>query len=339
MAIAAQLQRIGEERDRHGGWEAWESSLEPFRASVRQRRQAIDSAEPIVRGLDDFLFWTYTLDYLVYPDLVDQPIPRGSQGQDPLQLIIATDRYLKTLGVDLVFVPVPVKLEVYPDMLFEDAPPGIVAPQLLEFETALLKSDVEVLDLIIPFTEERHRMQDLIYRKDDPHWSSRGIELAAGRIAERLERYRFESDSASTFSTTVTMRGNRGAQFPKLAETDQAAYPPLEFPMIEVLRDGQPYQDPENSQVLVIGDSFVMAMGESGRLGAQLAAQLGIDVQSISEPGGGPLVPRRLARLDRATLMQRRVVVWVMVNNYLSYWSRWPAEEFEAAATRSTPKG
>src|SRR5207245_10054900 len=99
-------------------------------------------------------------------------------------------RWLRSQGIDLVFMPVPKMTEAYPDRQAQPCPADrIVAPHLRRLWLELLQNDVEVIDLLPTFLAMPDRDAQPLYFPDDPHWAPRGWHVAAKILAERLQRY------------------------------------------------------------------------------------------------------------------------------------------------------
>ena len=96
-------------------------------------------------GNDGFLFYRNGLEYVSGGDLEKQ-----RKGKNPLPIILEFKKELDQLGVDFLFVPVPTKVEVYPEKLdadFKNLDGAIVNPAFRKFLASLSREGVEVVDL------------------------------------------------------------------------------------------------------------------------------------------------------------------------------------------------
>ncbi len=314
--LAAQVARAG-------GYPAWTAALGPFREAVRLNAGSHDRYTIV--GLEKHLFSRGGTDYLLDTDLVQMPAAPAPDRASPsraLDAIVEFNRQLQSRGVDLIYVPVPAREEVYPDKLSAASPiHPLVTPQLTQFMEALTEAGVEVVDLREAFLDEREKHEELLYPISDVHWGTYGVRRAAAEIAPRLRRYKFEGSMPPVeYSEKIIRLTNQGNLVTSLPEAARADYPPFEQDVVQVLNpDGTPYRSVENSPVLVMGDSFTMSFEkQSGSLSAHLAKELQAPVSNLPSKGGGPKVPRLLAEKGAAFLAPRRVLVWVMVSRYLS---------------------
>jgi hypothetical protein len=175
----------------------------------------------------------------------------------------------------------------------------------------------------------------MLYLAQDSHWSPAGIELAAQYVADRVRphldveknegSYQLESHSLRRAGDLLSM-----LQVPQL----NRLCPPEEVGCLQVLEraTGRPYRDHPESQVLVLGDSFlrIFERDEPGSAGfaAHLAYHLGRPVASIvSDGGASTLVRQDLYRRSRL-LANKRVVIWEFTERDVRFgtegWQRVP---------------
>src|SRR5439155_6005772 len=115
---------------------------------------------------------------------------------NPLPVIVEWKKLLEAHGVDFVFVPVPTKLEIFPDKLepkFKGLAGQIVNPMQRKFLASLAEKGVEVVDLLPIFLAARtpgeSSAEQPIFQRQDTHWTDRGLRIAADVIAARIKRY------------------------------------------------------------------------------------------------------------------------------------------------------
>ncbi len=324
--VKAERARILEEAARRGGFDAWKLSLEPYRTELRVVLKDMNSRpETRIRDFNGHLMHAFDISYV----LADSFLKNGRAGSTDApvkQFSLVVDFYeqLKRRGIDLIFIPVPVTTEMIPDVLASHAPePGKSnAPQRSEYLLALLDAGVEVIDLYPGLYREQERNGDTLCLLDDTHWNQLGIKESARQIAERLSRYDFVSRASGTekrYHTQIIQAERRGDLARGLPEAELAKYPPRLYTLEQVTDEqGVPYEDDEESPILIAGDSFTYLFADNhAGISAHIAKEIGMPVARMSSPRGGPSVPRTLARQGKDYIDKRRVVVWIMASRYL----------------------
>jgi alginate O-acetyltransferase complex protein AlgJ len=328
-AIARELAERGQ-----GSWKHWAASLAPFHAAVRRRLAASPPQVKALAGADGFLFFRNSLEYVVGGDLEQQP-----PGKNPLPIIVEFKKELEALGVDFLFVPVPAKVEVFPDRLdpkFKGLVGQIVNPFSRKFLLGLAEQGVEVVDLLPSFLGARGAGdppgQEPLYQPQDTHWTDRGLRLAADLLAARIKQYPWYAElarHAQRFEMRETNFTRFGDLHSRLPESLQREYRPETLIAHQVLRaDGAPYEDMAESPIVVLGDSFTgvyeLTDAEHAGLSAHLARGVSYPVDLVMSYGGGPNVRNKLMRRGTAALAQKKLVIWVMAARDLyRYWENW----------------
>lgn len=312
------------EVEARGGWEVWRSELTAFRLDVKQLfRRAENTLEGIVEGKDGFSFpHGDHIDYLLSEELA-----RNAVGDGPSRAVIAIrnlNEQLSKRGIDLIFVPIPDKTELYPDLLSDATPQSrAVAPHRKALMLDLLESGVETIDLLPAFIDERSKDGLPLYRRDGVQWSTRGIQRAASEITSRIRRYGFvEELSASAISYVLSEQISKtdfAGAMQNIEGTSAALYAAEQIVRQVRLPSGDAYTHVEVSPVLVVGDSFARHYArEQADVGAHIAKELGMPISMYAMMGGGPKVPRLLARKGKEYLEGRRVVIWMFASRYLN---------------------
>lgn len=316
-----------------GDFPAWRRKLDAF----RQRVKIFAKLEPPeiqgLQGRRDFLVFRRELDYLLAPDWDSL-----ASGQKPLSAIIAFKEKLATQGIDFLFVPIPTKLDVYPEMLSDAKPAlpgGIAQPYARKVLADLAKAGVETLDLTSLFLQQRRDAAGdtlLLYQKEDTHWTPQGLGLAAKALADRLRGYAWfdsafvEKRAYTLKDTTYTALGDIQA---RLSAKAKATIRPETLKATQVFdQEGKPYEADENSPVLVLGDSYTGVFETVGcrhaGVTAHLAAQLQGPVDLIMGWGGGPEAPEKMAKRGEDYLQPKRVVIWMMsARDLFTYPGQW----------------
>jgi hypothetical protein len=314
-AIDADLARIEALKSRHGGdYAAWKRELAPLRASIQAKMSA--SREPLAeRGqrLGEAHFLVF-------------------QGEDrsfapAIAMLVRLREELARRGTDLVVVPIPWKEEVIAPLFADGIPDdGVLVPDRVALLEALLRADVETVDLFPPWRAGVLAGEPVFFEAVDIHPADRGVQIAAHAIALRLERYRFGRAASfvtrrTTFSPPETER-----TFPKGSVLEAT----------QVLReDGGSLGDGADSPVLAIGDCFVFGAGswgapDSGPV-AHLARELGFVPASLAQSGGASHIMVMLARKGPAFLEGRRVAVYLAFVQYffVPSWHEEPGSPYQ----------
>ncbi len=312
---------------------AYEHSLEDACVLARALRPWVqfaqfawlrDGGEKALVGRDGWLF---------YKPGFDDMISRGAVvngTNDPVRAIVEFRDALAARGMRLLVVPAPNKESVYPDRLTRRAVPGQVrmSPAMRDLLPRLRSAHVEYLDLFAFFAAARTNTAgpggSPLYLTQDSHWSPVGLELAARAVAQRLADLGWIGRGTVDFHerpVTVERLGDvlRMMQSPPL-ERHAAAESVLCHQVVHP-ETGQPYRDEAQSDVLVLGDSFlrIYQQDEPGAAGfiAHLARELKQPVTSLVSDGGASTLVRQELSRRPALLQHKRVVVWEFVERDL----------------------
>jgi alginate O-acetyltransferase complex protein AlgJ len=314
-----------------GDYTAWSGNFQKWYSDIK----AILASEPAAvngfPGQQGFLFFRNSLNYLVGGDLQKQPA-----GKNPLPSIAAFAQMLEGMGIDFLFIPVPVKPEVYPEMV-GPAVPQEKGPYVNPFERKFLKelceAGVEIIDLLPLMLAEKDRTAapaEPIFQKQDTHWTTRGLELAAQAIAERIKKYSWYQDVPKlAYTVKDTTFTSMGDVVSRLKQTEQAKYKPQTLTGRQVVSPaGTFYEDQKNSPIFVIGDSFTGVYELTGckyaGVSAHLAKNIGFPVQLFVSYGGGPTVVSKMKQMGKKELQGKKLVIWMMVARDLyNYWDDW----------------
>lgn len=240
------------------------------------------------------------------------------------QLLREGQRALAELGVELLVVPIPLRLQVYPDQL-----PGVTLPEpFVGFSagldptwTYLTKSGVEVLDLLPKFVAAREADSEKddarLYLDYDLHWTPRGAALTADAIAERIQGSKGYTPGPLVAGEDFFVRKEAGMwTVGRNRRLDlEVAKEPVEVWYERVVKQrGAPAHVRDRfSEILVIGDSFTAVfMNESSDISSLLFARLGRRIDVISIPGGGKTLWQSLGRRGKAGMEGKKLVVWLV---------------------------
>jgi hypothetical protein len=319
----------------HGGsWSAWQSEVAPVHEMVRHRLGAMPAGSKALAGTDGFLFFRNSLEYVVGGDLARQP-----KGKDPLPIIVEFQKMLAAHGVDFLFVPVPTKIEVFPDKL-DPAQRARVGQVINPFSRKLLadlaREGVEVVDLLPAFLTARahgdKRGEEPLYQRQDTHWTDRGLRLAADLVGKRIKAYPWYAElttHARRFRTRPAIFTRFGDLHSRLPEPEKAHYKPESLHAQQVLVEGgKPYDDDADSPIVVLGDSFTgvyeLTEAEHAGVSAHIARDVAFPVDLVMSYGGGPNVRQKLMRRGVEGLAGKKLVIWMMTARDLyNYWEDW----------------
>jgi hypothetical protein len=206
----------------------------------------------------------------------------------------------------------------------------IVCEQTRRLLDQLEQSGIEYVDLFAVFgdakwDESRSNRMGL-YLAHDSHWSPEGARLAAGAVARRvLEQGTVKEGNHAYFERSVTVPRHGDLVEMLQAPRIERALDPELLVCRQVVQSGKetPYRDALESDVLILGDSFLRTFehDEPGSAGfvAHLARELRHPLTSIVNDGGAStLVRQELAR--RPTLLKNKsLVIWEFAERDIRY--------------------
>ncbi len=303
--IEAGRRRIGAALSAHGGdWDQWSNGLLPFYRELRS--QSVPSEGGVRKGR---YFFSRTYDHRF------QELMKSPETSPALDMILAFDRALAERGIDLIVVPFPFKEEITADRFSPLAPKdGHLSPQRLRFVDWLLAHDVEVVDLAPALKQaaDEGKAEWLYYDYGELHPARDGIEVAAGVLAERLERYDFPREwrGLKLRDTQFTMPESFRKRFPNMPK--HAEYPAR----LVITPDGDilPKEAPD-SPVLLAGDSFTRVPALYNVFGASLrehlAWQSGVLARDLGVAGSASKTMRNLLREGPEILEGCEVCIFV----------------------------
>lgn len=281
-----------------------------------------------VVGEDNWLFYKPAVQYLV------EPWPLGSvcdQG-NVITAVVSFRDQLAERGIHLLVVPVPNKASVYPDMLTRQAKDKDepVNARTIEVMRRLREAEVEVVDLFALFKQARADSSDgeatKYYLVQDSHWSPDGVRLAAKAIARRLIDLGWVERGQTEYalkSVTIERRGDilKMIQSPQI----ERQFKPEQIDCTQVLKlaTKQPYHDDPNSEILVLGDSFLRIYSHDEPSAAgfveHLAYELGFALTAIVNDGGASTLVRQQLGRNPRLLANKKVIVWEFVERDIRF--------------------
>jgi len=330
QAIRDTIEAVRQECQRNaaGDWDRWIEQLGPFRANLLERIRKVKPYNPkaegwfearsaVLEGKGGFPLFEpapeHYLSYIYDPKTLDE-----FRAGRP---VVAAARWLKSRGIDIIFVPVPKMTEIYPEHFADHCPSDrIVAPQLRRILLELLESDVEVVDLLPLLLREKDKESALLYQPADPHWGPAAWTLAARAVAVRLKRYDFVASAlagprACQPAESPFPPANQGAAYLALTPDQRRraeASQPRSLPSVQNCI--RPLHDP-TSPVIVVGDSY------NGGFWELLSQETNLPINQLSGGGHTTHALKDFLR-DPESLGDCRVVVWLVCNTGLT--APWP---------------
>jgi hypothetical protein len=308
----------------HDDWSKWTLRLGRFQDDVKKFSAREPEAVLGLMAADKFLVFRRELEYLVSPGFSVPGAPGGTAS--PVTAIAKFKDHLAAQGIDFLFVPIPTKLDLYPEYLAPstDTLPGHIAqPMLRKLLRDLADARVETLDLLEPFLKLKQASESgkrMLYQRQDTHWTTVGLETAAQLVGERIKNYSWYDSvyrDKQDYKVRDTLFENLGDIQAKLPDSKKAQVPPESLLGRQVTdAKGNLYEDSDSSAVLILGDSYTGVYQTVGcrhaGVTAHLARALGGPVDLIMGWGGGPEAPDKLKKRGDAYLHDKRLVVWMM---------------------------
>ncbi|WP_298769132.1 hypothetical protein, partial [uncultured Fibrobacter sp.] len=264
----------------------------------------------------DMLWFRRNANYL----LADQITGQDSL-HNPLPRLLELKKYLDSLNVQLLVVPIPVKEEIYADRLVEGTPADLcVNPAGREFTREMLSAGIDVLDVYpaLMAAKAGDEPPHYSYQRYDTHWSLPGMLAAMELLAARVTQYSWYAESGAqpgmlNMQETRTLReGDLVAQMP---DAEKSKYPADTLPAMQIFKGSEPYKGGKNSPILLMGDSFTGVFEsvnqKSGGPGSLLAFATGLDVQVLTSWGGGPGIYHRMMKMKK-DMQSKRLVIYMM---------------------------
>jgi len=303
---------------------------EKFRPSVQYVQFLLlrDTGDKALIGRSGWFFYKPAVQYLIEP----LPADLGYGRADVLSAIISFRDQLAQRGIKLLVVPAPNKASVYPEMLTRRAE-GLeqpVNPRTIEIISALRESGVEIVDLFSLFAEARKSLSPgdntKYYLAQDSHWSPEGMRLATQAVARRiLDLGWAEKGKVKHHLKPATIEKYGDVLKMIRVSHIESSFEPETINCTQVVNadTGQLYHDDPNSQVLVIGDSFLRIYSRdepgSGGFIEHLTCKLGFPLSLIVNDGGASTLVRQELSRKPALLRNKKLVVWEFVERDIRF--------------------
>jgi hypothetical protein len=271
-------------------------------------RSMLGMKNKVVAGNDGWLFFEPELTY------VTDSLPKSN-----IEKIVRFDRTLREHGILLFVVPIPNKIEIYPER-FSSIPvsqPVKAARQCIINE--LEKTGVRVIDLVPVFCEAKTRGV-AVFNPFETHWTALGMEAAAKEIARRIEPFTAKRGipASSFYTVNDTVLRATGDLIGRICNDEKSTW--YSLPVKRVLcPDGSLYTDDRKSRIMILGDSFVNhGKWWNAHLGAQIARFLGRPTRtcfSLLANTEGPC----MYSLKPSQFPVGGIVIWAFTSRALQY--------------------
>ena len=249
----------------------------------------------------------------------------------PFGAIADLARQLREHSIDFLLVTFPSKPEVYPDLMI-DLPDmegfAGVAPANLRFLHRLGEEGVEVLDLTPDFIAARHVADDphdLLFLRDNQHWTPRAVEVAAKKIAERVAAFPWYTPGPAKEGVDFVVKPFK-FDFKLLYGPEPPWSTPEPLRANQVRRAGRAAVEPVKLQspIVVLSDSFAeFHKAELADLSLQLYRFLGQPIDLINPRGGAEFACRDALRRRADGMKGKRLVVWLLCDQNFTLSHEW----------------
>ena len=292
-----------------------------IQALVEKAAEAEIQKTTVVSGKDGWFFFAPELRSMSVGQFWGDAAKRVSRSTnpefaDPFPAILDFKAQLDSAGISLIFVPIPAKATIYPEMISESGTMTTRTDKYhLKFYDILRDHGVNVLDLTPLFLQNRFTDAGPVYCKQDTHWSGQGCVLAAEAIANAIGTPSWVADVPKRpIETEIRTLEITGDLWMELGD-EQLQKEQLRLTYI---KDGVGASW-RASPVVLLGDSHNLVFHAGGDMHAQgaglpdqLAYQLGFPVDVVAVRGSGA-TPSRLSLFRRRDNMKgKRVVVWCL---------------------------
>lgn len=276
----------------------------------------------IIVGRDGWLFWR--------PDL--KLLADGEISNRSLSFMSVAKAYAERAHARLVVLPVPVGPVLYPEKIWSGYPQSAGPAWGSDYAGWVARArsrGLDVLDITQSLWDAKGQ-GPAPWLRTDSHWSPRGVEIAADRLATHV-RPLLRRVPVKRFATRALTCNFYGELMTLLDVTDpDDLFPPPRFRVNQVLEGPDLERGDELSPVLVIGDSYAAVYSASvpghpdgADLGRQLALRLGVNVQSFCAMGAAPMAAFTNREKFEQLAKHRAVIVWEFSARFVADPASW----------------
>jgi hypothetical protein len=304
-----------------------------------------DAGETVVLGRNGWLFYRPSVRYVT-----ERPTAGPEkESADPLPAIRSFRDQLLARGLELLVVVAPNKECIYPEMLAARAETAgvIVCEQTRGLLEQFDKSGIQYVDLFDVF---RHAKRDesrpnpnRLYLAHDTHWTPDGANLAAAAVARRvLAQVAVHRGDHVYHERLINVRHLGDLVQMLQVRWIEREVKPESIACRQVIESDSntPYGDSSESEILILGDSFlrIYERDESGSAGfiARLAWELRQPLTTIVNDGGGSTLVRQALARRPTLLTNKKLVIWEFaereIRDGLEGWQVIPLDSSKKAA-------
>jgi hypothetical protein len=267
------------------------------------KEMATRGGNGVIEGKDGWHFLRESLCYLT------------RRWPDNEKTIVDFSTKLHERGIELIFVPVPDQIEIYPEKYFGRAIENVSPRRTLLIES-LKSHNVKTVDLLPVFLQRQSTIE--IFQPSETHWTQAGEQIAADAISQRIRELLPPADTVRHLYMTKDTCFSQVYDLIKLKFNDEnkATHPNCVQKVLEP--DSTLYKDQKVSPIMIMGDSFAgKGMGTSSHIGALIALRLGNPTWTMYNQLGSTDGPRLLRNLSAKTMTSKKVIVWLFASRSL----------------------
>ena len=297
-----------------------------FRNELAEKSRVIEKENVgALAGVDGWLFLSADIRFLSLGQFWGNEASKVSRARksdvaDPIWAIVDFRQQLKQRGIDLVLLPVPSKVAIYPEKLLPDVDlrGQSPAPFLARFYEELRAAGVDVLDLTPLMIANKNDSRYPVFCKTDSHWSGTGCKLAARAVGEKV-RAKFTAQPRKNYVAEWKEIAIKGDLVDLLGPKEKKAEAEkISVQAVTEKETGAAVNPDPNSPLLIMGDSHTLVFhdfhAEKAGLVDQLAQELGFAPDLIGTRGSGATAVRislyRRSLKDPGYLSKKKVIVW-----------------------------
>jgi hypothetical protein len=261
--------------------------------------------DKVCRGVNGWLF---------YEKEISAVLLRWRFNANNAKILSNLSSVLKEKGIQVVIVPVPNKIDIYPETYLPEYASNTVRRKRSSFFNLFSNTQTAIVDCYPTFINEKK--SHLLYYKTDTHWNSEAKKIACEAIVSSLQPVTFQKHLSSRIRITDTII----CHSTDLLNTMIGDTVATSSPMTCVLDSaGMPLSKVKNSEVIIIGDSFSMNDERYGAdIGSLLAYRLNTPVGNfytinIESDLFIPFVKQTLAKLKQ----QPKIVIILFTSRRL----------------------
>lgn len=252
-----------------------------------------------------------------------------------IHTIIAYGRALEAHDIDFLVVPIPMRLDLYPERLpnitREDAYRG-GNRGMMRFMLELTKQGVEIVDLYGVFQEKLYAENPdddyELYFQREYHWTQRAVHLASEAMATVISDRESYSPGSLREGVDFLIREER-EPWDIISATGKETVELL-FRKVEKQDGSRAFAPNRESEILLLGDSFMLLFRErNSDLAGQLSAKLRQPLDRIAMSGGSAKRVWQSVARRRNQLAGKKLVVWNFASRVLTSAALQPVKIFE----------